>query len=227
MQCELELALHSLSGGSGRVQAASRTDAGVHAKGQVVSFWVKGGLSVRAIVRGMNYYLPGDVALRGVCGIDEGFDVRRRAVSRQYCYTLGQSETRSPLSEAVGLRVGQRLDVDMMRQACRCLQGVHDFGAFATDLEVTDVSTVRTMHEAKVVVSGDVIELWMTATSFLRHQVRNTVGQLVRVGLGKCSVDEFASLVDSDRRSIAGPAAVAKGLCLVKVNYNAPLVFAS
>lgn len=227
VQRELESALHGLTGGCGRVEAASRTDAGVHARGQVVSFWLKEGLDVRSVVQGMNFYLPGDVALRGACFIDEGFDVRRRAVARQYCYRIVQSSARSPLGEATGWRVAHSLDVDSMRKACRVLQGSHDFGAFATGLGVDEVSTVRVVHEARVIVTGNVIELWMTATSFLRHQVRNTVGQLVRVGAGRCSVDEFAALVDCSRRSVAGPAAVARGLCLVKVSYDAPLGFAS
>lgn len=227
VQLELESALSGLSGGCGRVEGASRTDTGVHASGQVVSFWVKSGLSIRTVVQGMNYYLPGDVALRGACFIDGGFDVRRRAVARQYRYKIVQSGARAPLSETASLRVGHRLDVDEMRRACRALIGSHDFGAFATELDGTVASTVRVVHEAKVVVTGDVIEMWMTANAFLRHQVRNTVGQLVRVGMGRCSADEFAALVDSDRRSVAGPAAVARGLCLVKVSYDTPLGFAS
>ena len=227
VQSELEGALQKLSGACGRVQAASRTDAGVHARGQVVAFRVRDDLGTATIVRGMNYYLPEDVALKGACGIDADFDVRRRAVSRQYCYTILDSGTRSPLYERMALRVRHTLDVGRMRAACRLLQGVHDFAAFATSLDEPDSSTVRFVHEARVLQTAELIEFWMTANAFLRHQVRNTVGLLVRVGLGKTSVEEFGALIDGGRQGAAGPAAVARGLCLVRVSYEPPLAFAA
>ncbi|MBE9505527.1 MAG: tRNA pseudouridine(38-40) synthase TruA [Chloroflexi bacterium] len=227
VQSELEAALHKLSGPCGRVQAASRTDAGVHARGQVAAFWVRDDLDPTTIVRGMNYYLPEDVALKGACGIDADFDVRRRAVSRQYCYTVLNGGTRSPLNERIALRVRHTLDVRRMRAACRLLQGVHDFAAFATSVDEPDSSTVRFMHEARVLQTAEVVEFWMTANAFLRHQVRNTVGLLLRVGLGKTSVEEFGALIDGGRQGAAGPAAVARGLCLVRVSYESPLGFAA
>lgn len=227
VQSELETALLKLSGPCGRVQAASRTDVGVHARGQVVAFWVRDDLDPTMIVRGMNYYLPEDVALKGACGIDADFDVRRRAVSRQYCYTVVNGGPRSPLNERSALRVRQTLDVRRMRVACRLLQGVHDFAAFATSLDEPDSITVRFVHEARVLQTAELVEFWLTANAFLRHQVRNTVGLLLRVGLGKASVEEFGALIDGGRQGAAGPAAVARGLCLVRVSYELPLAFAA
>ena len=87
--------------------------------------------------------------------------------------------------------------------------------------------TVRNVAEARVSKNGDVVEFWLVASAFLRHQVRNTVGQLVRVGLGKCSVEEFAGLIDSGRLGVAGPAASPKGLSLVEVTYASVLPFAA
>ena len=227
VQSELEGALRKLSDPCGRVQGASRTDAGVHARGQVVAFWVRDDLDPSTIVRGMNYYLPEDVALKGACGIDADFDVRRRAVSRQYCYTVMNGGTRSPLNERIALRVRHALDVRRMREACRLLPGVHDFAAFATSLDEPDCSTVRLVHEARVLQTAGLVEFWMTASAFLRHQVRNTVGLLIRVGLGKASVEEFGALIDGGGQGTAGPAAAARGLCLVKVSYESPLAFAA
>jgi len=224
VQDELESALQKLTGVQRRIQAASRTDTGVHAEGQVVSFWVGDRFSVSNLVRGLNYYLPGEIAVRGVCPIEDDFDVRRKAIGRSYRYTIVSRASRAPLQERFALRIGQALDVGRMREACRYLQGTHDFGAFATSLDKSGVM-VRNVAEARVSRSGEVVHFWMVANAFLRHQVRNTVGQLLRVGLGKCSVEEFADLIDSGRQGVAGPAASPQGLSLVEVRYASVLPF--
>ena len=118
------------------------------------------------------------------------------------------------------------MNVPAMREAARLLQGTHDFASFATSLEESE-STVRTVHEARVVETGDSVEFSIVANAFLRHQVRNTVGQLLRVGLGKCSVDCFEDLLNRPQRGTAGPAAPARGLCLMQVRYQPSLPFAS
>ena len=226
VQDELESALRKLTGLQRRIQAASRTDSGVHAEGQVVSFWIGDRFGVSNIVKGLNYYLPDEIAIRGVCPIDADFDVRRMAIGRSYRYRIVSRVARAPLKERFALRIEKSLDVGRMREACRFLQGTHDFGAFATSLDEPGV-TVRNVAEARISQSGDVIEFWLVANAFLRHQVRNTIGQLVRVGLGKCSVDEFADLIDSGRQGVAGPAASPRGLSLVEVRYASVLPFAS
>jgi len=226
VQGELESAIVSLSGSSVRVHGASRTDAGVHAFGQVASFWIKDELPIGVIVRGLNHYLPVDIAIKGACVIDEDFDVRRRAVSRCYRYAIAYSATRAPLRERFGLLMKEALDVSNMRLVARLIQGVHDFASFAGSPESTD-STVRLVHEARVVETNDTIEILISANSFLRHQVRNTVGQMIRVGLGRCSVEEFADLVTHPRQGRAGPAAPARGLCLMQIRYQTPLSFSA
>ncbi len=227
VQGELESAIAELSGSPSRVYAASRTDAGVHAAGQVISFWVRDELSPGIVVRGMNHYLAGDVAVKGACEIDGDFDVRRRAVSRQYRYMIGCGASRSPLRERFSLLVRDTLDVSKMRLSARMLQGVHDFASFATSLEDAE-PTVRHMYEVRVLEKADdSIEILMSANAFLRHQVRNTVGQLIRVGLGKCSFEEFADLITHPRKGSAGPAAPSRGLCLMQVRYQPALPFAA
>ena len=226
VQDELESALAKLTGTQRRIQAASRTDTGVHAEGQVVSFRVGESFGVTSIVKGLNYYLPDEIAVCGTCPVDDGFDVRRMAIARSYRYRIVNRESRAPLKERFALRIGKPLDVGRMREACRLLQGTHDFRAFATSLDEPGV-TIRDVAEARVSQTGDVVEFWLTANAFLRHQVRNTVGQLVRVGLGKCSVEEFADLIDSDCQGVAGPAASPRGLSLVEVKYASALPFAT
>ncbi len=227
VQGVLEAALKELSGSSVRVHGASRTDAGVHASGQVVSFWIKDELPLGVVVKGSNYYLPEDTAIKGACMIDADFDVRRRAVSREYRYRIVSSGSRLPLQERFSLRVREALDVPKMRRAARLIQGVHDFTSFATSLGNSE-SAVRMVHEARILEIGDTtVEIWISANAFLRHQVRSTVGQLLRVGLGRCSVEEFGGLIEHPQPGGAGPAAPARGLCLTQVRYQPALSFAA
>ncbi len=227
VQGELEGALKKLSGAAVRVYAASRTDAGVHACGQVVSFWIREELAPTVVVRGLNHFVAEDIAVRGACVIDGDFDVRRRAVSRTYRYVITRAATRSPLRERFSLHVRESLDVPAMRSAVRLLQGMHDFASFATSLEDGE-PTVRTVYEARIVEIGDdTVVISMCANAFLRHQVRNTVGQLLRVGLGKCSVDRFVELMSRPCKGAAGPAAPSHGLSLMQVRYQPALPFAA
>jgi tRNA pseudouridine38-40 synthase len=192
----------------------------------VISFWIRNDLSPDVVVRALNHYLPEDIAIRGACVIDGDFDVRRRALSRRYVYRIAHQPTRAPMVDRYCLVVKDSLNVGLMRQAARELNGVHDFASFATSLEDGE-TTVRVVHEARIVETEDMIECSIVANAFLRHQVRNTVGQLLRVGLEKCSPDEFADLVDRPRRASAGPAAPSRGLCLSGVRYEEPLPFAA
>ncbi len=226
VQGEVESAIAKLSGVETRVYAASRTDAGVHAAGQVVSFWISERFQPATVVRGLNHYLPADVAVRGACVVDSDFDVRRRAVSRSYVYRVTRGETRSPLRERYSLTMREFLDVSMMRLAARSLQGVHDFASFATSFE-EPASTVRMMRESRVCESGNDIEFLFTQNAFLRHQVRNMVGQLLSVGVGRCPVDTFEGLLLNPQIGTAGPAAPARGLCLMEVRYESSLPFAA
>jgi tRNA pseudouridine38-40 synthase len=226
VQGEVESAIMRLSGVRTRVNAASRTDSGVHAVGQVISFWLGEQYAPGVVVRGLNHYLANDVALKGACFIDGDFDVRRRAIARRYRYSITRGVSRSPVRERYCLQVREELDVARMRAAARALQGGHDFAAFATSLE-DDESTVRVVHEARLFEQCDGIEITITANAFLRHQVRNTVGQLLRVGLGRCTVDEFEHLVSCPGEAKAGPAAPARGLCLMEVRYEQALPLAA
>jgi tRNA pseudouridine38-40 synthase len=198
----------------------------VHAVGQVVSFWMSDHYSPGVVVRGLNHFLSEDVAVKGACIVDGDFDVRRRAVARRYTYSITRGAARSPIRERYRLRVSEELDVARMRAAARMLHGVHDFAAFATSLEDGE-STVRMVQEARVCEQSDCVEISITANAFLRHQVRNTVGQLLRVGLGRCTVEEFQGFVSCPGEAKAGPAAPARGLCLMEVRYDQALPFAA
>ncbi len=226
VQGELESAIVKLSGVATRVYAASRTDAGVHAVGQVVSFWISERFQPGTVVRGLNHFLADDVAVVGACVVDSDFDVRRKAVSRRYTYRVACGGARSPLGDRYSMYMREMLDLPVMRLAARSLQGVHDFASFATSLEES-APTVRLMYEARVSGSDNDVQFSFSQNAFLRHQVRNMVGQLLKVGLGRCSVEGFAELMSNPKIGTAGPAAPARGLCLMEVRYESSLPFAA
>ncbi len=132
IQGEVEEALWQLTRERTRVVTASRTDAGVHAKGQVVSFRVRSSYPPETFAHGLNYYLPRDIAVKAAHRVKDSFNVRRQAISREYHYYILNSATRSPLMEGFSYRVSGHLDIDAMNQACRVLVGEHDFASFGS-----------------------------------------------------------------------------------------------
>jgi tRNA pseudouridine38-40 synthase len=219
IQGEIEKALGGLTGERIRVMAASRTDAGVHARGQVVSFRTKSSLPLPTFVDGLNYYLSRDIAIKAAYRVADSFNVRRDAVSREYSYSILNSLTRSPVREGFSYRVGGHLDIEAMNQACQGLIGEHDFILFASSMGVATKSTVRRVYRAEMTKDGELVVFNMVASSFLTHQVRNTVGTLIRVGLGRMRVDQFCSIIEMRQPGLVGPMAPARGLCLIRVSY--------
>jgi len=222
IQGELEAALLKLTGEKLRVTGASRTDTGVHAKGQIVSFRTRSSLPSRAFINGLNYYLPRDIAVKSAYRVAEAFNVRRDATSREYRYYILNSLTRSPMREGFAWLVASQLNIEAMNQACQALIGKHDFASFITSGGQRIKNTVRTVYNAEVKKEEELVIFQMVANSFLPHQVRNTVGPLVRIGLGKMSVDEFLSIIEAKTPGLARPTAPACGLCLMQVNYPEP-----
>jgi len=222
IQGEIEKALWKLTGERTRVVAASRTDAGVHARGQVVSFRAGSPHSPRTFVNGLNYYLPRDIAVKAAHRVGDSFNVRRHAVSREYNYYILNSLTRSPLGEGFSYLVSGRLEIEAMNQVCQALVGEHDFASFVNNNEVAAKSTVRKVYRAEMRKDGEFVIFNMVANSFLMHQVRNTVGTLIRVGLGKMSREEFYGILEAEKPGLAWPTAPARGLCLMQVNYQNP-----
>jgi tRNA pseudouridine38-40 synthase len=226
IQNEMEQAIKKFCGGTSRVMAASRTDAGVHAKGQVVSFWGKSTLDTTTLVKALNYYLPRDIAVRAAHKANDDFNVRRDALSREYRYYILNNNTRSPFSQSFALLIPRMLDIEAMNEACQFIQGEHDFISFTTSL-ANIKSTRRNVYEAEIVKKGRLVTFRVVANSFLPHQVRNTVGLLIRLGLGKIDMGDFRGITEARNLGLAGPTAPACGLCLMQVNYPKPFVTAS
>jgi tRNA pseudouridine38-40 synthase len=223
VQREVEKAIRRLTGERRRVIAASRTDAGVHAKGQVVSFRTSSALPTRKFISGLNYYLPRNIAVKAAYRLNDSFRVRRDAVSREYSYYILNSPTRSPIREGQAYRVANPLNIEAMNKAAQTLIGEHDFASFVNGDGSWLESTVRYVFRAEVERDGELVTFHMAANSFLPHQVRTTVGALTRVGLGRMNLDEFRSIIEARLPGTAGPTAPACGLCLDRVNYPLPL----
>lgn len=218
VQGEIERALMRLTGESIRISGASRTDQGVHATGQVVSFRSASRLTPDVFLRALNHHLPADIAVWQAFWLADDFDVRRAAISREYRYSILNRATLSPLLRRSACFVPKPLDVGAMNRACQALLGTHDFVAFASALDGAK-NTVRTVHRAEVARENELVAFYMTANSFLPHQVRNTIGALVKVGLGKSDASAFQEVLRCSRPGVAGPAFPPHGLCLTKVNY--------
>jgi tRNA pseudouridine38-40 synthase len=224
IQDEIEKALYKLTGEQVRVVSASRTDTGVHAAGQVVCFRTGSALKNRNFIFGLNYYLPPDIAVLESYQVNNRFNVQRDAVSREYRYVILNSATRSALKRQYTYRVSGKLDIEVMNQAAELLVGEHDFASFVTAFNRSVIrSTVRTIYRAYWERRQDEMIFQIKAGSFLPHQVRNTVGALVQVGLRKIEITDIKKILEAKKPGLAGPTVPAQGLFLTKVNYSRPL----
>jgi tRNA pseudouridine38-40 synthase len=217
VQGELEKALWRSTGEWIRIVAASRTDAGVHAQGQVVMFETCSSLSPNTFVQALNFHLPQDIAIKACSQVEDDFNPRRQATRREYRYTILNSLTPSPLQRRHAYFMFKPLDIEAVNRACGVLIGRHDFASFTTPV-AKGKNTVRTVFQAGAREEGELVFFCIAADSFLPQQVRRTVGPLIKVGSGQMAVEEFWQLTKSKILGLAAPAP-AHGLCLMKVDY--------
>ena len=226
VQGALESALVELTGSETRVSLAGRTDAGVHATGQVASFLTSRSveeMAGRRWVRGINHFLPTSVAAQAAAPVAISFDPRRDAIARQYRYLVRLADQRQPLWEDRAWTVRRTVSAELARAGLEVLHGGHDFAAFTPP--TADRSTWRTLDEALLNVSEDGLTWQFTfvAQSFLQHQVRRMMGAIVDVARGHRSVDQLQQLLDEARPGSAGPTAPASGLTLAAIVYDSPV----
>jgi tRNA pseudouridine38-40 synthase len=216
IQGTLERALEQLTGERLRLAFAGRTDAGVHALGQVAAFTTTSLLATDVFVRGLNAWLPPRIAVRRALEVDESFDPRRQASSRTYRYTVYNAPERSPLWRERAWHIAEPLDVEAMRAAAAALPGEHDFAAFSRREPTT---TIRCLRRCDVARDGALVTIEVEANAFLRQQVRRTAGTLARAGRGELTAADVRRLLREALPCSAGPVAPAWGLCLVRVAY--------
>ena len=203
-----------------RVRAAGRTDAGVHACGQVAAVRVRHvPPDLERLRRSLNALTPDDVAVRDVAIVDDAFDPRRDARSRIYEYRIWNAPAPSPFWRRHAWHVPLPLDVAAMEEAVAALAGEHDFAAFRGADAGPQRSTVRRVLETAVRADGPLLVYRIEATGFLKHMVRNIVGTMVEVGRGERSPSSMRDILASRDRTRAGPTAPPHGLLLVTVRY--------
>jgi tRNA pseudouridine38-40 synthase len=220
VQGSLELSLERILGRATRVYGAGRTDAGVHAIGQVAHFSSDWSRSLGELHRGWNALLPDDISVRRLASVPEDFHARHSARSKTYSYRILNQPLRSPLLRYYCWHVPQALKLPSMEAASASLLGVHDFAAFGSPTDGTP-STVREILDVRWNrdESEGILTFSVRGTGFLRHMIRSLVGTLVRVGRGRMSVSDVSRILESCDRSQAGPTAPAHGLCLDSVDY--------
>ncbi len=219
VQDALEAALGRIAGVAVNIMCAGRTDAGVHATAQVVHFDTPVERPLTAWVRGVNTFLPPQVAVRWVHPVPDEFHARFSAYGRRYRYVLINRPQRTGVWHGRAGWYHHPLDVEVMQQAATLLLGEHDFSAFrAADCQAK--SPVKTVRRADVRRFGDLIIFDFEAGAFLHHMVRNLVGSLVYVGQGKHPPEWMAQLMASGDRRLAAPTFAAAGLYLAGVLYE-------
>jgi tRNA pseudouridine38-40 synthase len=200
------------------VTGASRTDAGVHALGQVVSLVTASTLGAASLRSALNALLPPDIRVLGASDEAPSFDARRRATGKRYAYVIDNGAVAWPLTRRYAWHVRESLDVDAMRAALVTLRGRHDFSAFCA-APGRDRNPSRTIRAARVVRKKRYVAVLLSADSFLHHMVRNIVGSAVEVGRGRREPGWMLEVLAARDRARAGPTAPARGLVLLRVMY--------
>ncbi|MCX7861168.1 MAG: tRNA pseudouridine(38-40) synthase TruA [Chloroflexus sp.] len=227
VQGALESAWEALTQEQRRIVLAGRTDAGVHASGQVAHVQTATRHSLATIWRGLNAHLPTDLAVQNVGEAARDFHARYSAIQREYRYVIDCAPAPLPQLRHQALHYAGTLDVPAMTAALKLLEGTHDFAAFTTATP-TQRSTVRTMLWTRIVerewFDRQLLAIELAANAFLQHMVRMIVGTLLLVGRGRMTVDQFGEVLASRDRRLAGPTAPAHGLTLTAVRYPPGLI---
>jgi tRNA pseudouridine38-40 synthase len=216
VQAELSRALATLAGHAVTAHGAGRTDAGVHAEGQVASFRLAREWEGGALRRALNGNLPPDIRVMGAAAAHDDFHARYSARAKTYRYQICHAEVMSPLVARYAWHYPYALDLARLEADARVLVGTHDFSAFTVAACETE-SRVRTITQTLLAVDGPLLKLSFTGDGFLRYQVRTMVSCLLEVNRGRASSIEEV-LAGRERKRIGSPAP-AKGLTLVSVNY--------
>jgi tRNA pseudouridine38-40 synthase len=225
VQQELESALERVEGTHVTVAGAGRTDAGVHALGQVASFTLTNAIPAADLVQAMNARLPEDVRVLSAAEVDARFHARFAALGKAYRYRISNTSFISPFERRFALHISRSLDLAAMRDAAQRLVGEHDFSCFQAKTESARGS-VRTVtrsewSEESLPEGGRLLIYDIAGSGFLKYMVRNIVGTLVEVGDGHRTPASIGELLASKNRAAAGPTAPPQGLYLVRVDYDA------
>ncbi len=217
IQGKLETALSRILEEEIEVFGSGRTDAGVHANGQVANFHCASDMPTEEILSQLRRYLPDDIGIYSCKEVSERFHARLNASNKTYCYRIWNSDTPCVFERRFMTVYPEKLDLEAMRRAAAHLVGEHDFGAFCANAKMKK-STVRTIYCLDIQKKGNEIRISITGNGFLRNMVRILVGTLLEVGRGERTAESVPSLFRSVRAD-AGFMAPPQGLSLMEVNY--------
>ncbi|KQY90815.1 MULTISPECIES: tRNA pseudouridine(38-40) synthase TruA [unclassified Brevundimonas] len=219
VQGAVETAITAFSGQTVRIAAAGRTDTGVHATGQVISFDLDKAWPERTVMNALNAHLVGEaVSVLDCAAVDDEFHARFSATGRRYLYRILNRRGPPALDKGKVWHVRKRMDEEAMHEAAQALVGLHDFTTFR-DVNCQSKSPEKTLDVARVFRNGDEIYLQFEARSFLHRQVRSMTGTLAEVGQGRWAVKDVAAALAARDRAACGPVAPSDGLYLTCVDY--------
>jgi len=218
VQEEIEKAIKKVFKKKTVLYGSGRTDAGVHARGQVANFKTVSNIPVERITPALNAVLPPDIAILKAKEVPQDFHSQYDAREKTYSYSIFNSRNRDPFKENYSWRVGYRLDLELMRREARVLVGRHDFKCFQAS-DKKERNPVRVIKSVTIKKKAWDITISVKGNGFLYNMVRNIVGTLVDIGRGYLSAGSMKKILDQKDRTKAGPTAPAKGLCLMEVRY--------
>ena len=219
IQGKLEAVLSRMAGCDVEVIGAGRTDAGVHAKGMVANVHLDVDMPEKEILSYLNHYLPDDICVRECRVCSDRFHARYNALGKTYCYTCYVGDQKPVFNRKYVYPLEQIPDLSRMKAAAEFLMGEHDFASFCGNPKMKK-STVREVDEIDISRKGSYLNLTFHGTGFLQYMVRILTGTLLEVGFGTREPGSIPDLLEAKERSLAGFTAPAKGLCLMKVDYN-------
>ncbi|MUT68221.1 tRNA pseudouridine(38-40) synthase TruA [Paenibacillus sp. NEAU-GSW1] len=218
VQQEIEKAIHTLTGEEIIIHGSGRTDAGVHALGQVFHFHTESAIPAERWAIALNTRLPKDIVIREVHEVDLSFHSRKSAKRKTYRYTIDTGKFPDVFGRRSAFHHPMPLKVDAMQEGLNALIGEHDFTSF-TSIHSTKTSHVRTVYEAYFEQQGHMLHMYITGNGFLYNMVRVIMGTLLQVGQGKRQPADIKRILEGRSRALAGPTAMAHGLMLMHVEY--------
>ena len=219
IQGEIENAIFLITGENVDLTASGRTDAGVHALGQVANFKMDSNFPIEKIAIALNSKLKHSIRIKEAEEVEESFHSRYHCKKKTYRYVINNSEHGSAIYRGLEYHVPQKLDIDKMQEAIKYFIGEHDFSAFKAS-GTSSKSSVRTIYDAIIKKDGERIYIELTGNGFLYNMVRIITGTLLEVGMGKKEPCDIEKIIESKKRENAGKTVPAQGLFLVNVDYD-------
>lgn len=218
IQKTIEQALEKILGERVRIVGAGRTDAGVHALGQVANFRSKTRMDSLTLKKALNALLPGDIVIRKVEEVAADFDSCIHAVGKTYRYSILNREDPCAIGRHYCLHINRPLDLEAMKVAAACLVGEHDFSSFRSS-SCSSRNPIRRVSRAEFRREGEMVHFLIESNGFLHHMVRSIMGTLIEVGRGRITPADFRAILYARDRKLAGKTADPRGLCLMEVRY--------